>query len=325
MTRFAHMSDYLLEQLYPPDQFPYFQGPTALGKLGHVMYDVSGETRAQNHLITLARDTLLSYLHTDARITAHLQEWRASIGLPEIEHDIADFLDRVARRFGLARRGDLARHRRTPDTPIEDLLPEWYRLQARLYAAYGRVREVVEVACACVCEWKLPWPWLAFRLTFDLFEQAHERAVGITFVRQRTSYLDDHVWGPWVPHMTFPGFETRDGEPLHEAIQRRMDAAREDCNILRAMAIASPVDLPKGRRQGDQESKTRRNVRWVYEERICQKSRYEIAKAHHAERPDKTRHKKAFPKCSCRQNVIDGIEAAERVLGMSPYNFSDLR
>jgi hypothetical protein len=180
------MSDYPLEQVYPPDSFPHFQDPIPLGKFHHVMYDVSGETRVQNHLITLARDTLVSCLHTDARVTEYLQEWSASIGLPAIEHDIADFLDRVAQRFGLARRGDIPRYRRTPDTPIEDLLPEWYRLQDRLYTAYRRAGEVVDAAGACVRdEWRLPWPWLALRLAYDLFEQAYDRALGVS--RSRAS------------------------------------------------------------------------------------------------------------------------------------------
>jgi hypothetical protein len=320
------MSDYPLEQLYPPDRFPYFQSPICFGKLDDVMHAVSGDTRVQNHLSTLARETLLSYLRTDERLTAYLQEWSASIGLPEIERDISDFLDRVVRRFGLSRRADLARFVRPPHIPIKDFLPEWYCLQARLYAAYDRAGEVMDVACRYVRdELQLPWPWLAFRLTFDLFEQAHERALGVTFVRRRTSYLDDHVHGPLVPHVTFPGFETRDGEPLDEAIQRCMDAAREHCNTLRAMAPAVPGDLPKGRFWTVQESNTRRNIRWFYEHRICHKRKYQIAKAYHAERSD-SGHEGAFPSsCSCRQNVIDGIEAAERLLGMSPYNFSNLR
>jgi hypothetical protein len=320
------MSDYPLEQLYPPDNFPYFQDPICFSKFYDVMHAVSGDTRVQNHLITLARETLLSYLRTDERLTAYLQEWSANIGLPEIERDISDFLDRVVRRFGLSRRADLARLPRTPHIPIEDFFPEWYRLQTRLYAAYDRAGEVVDVACTYVRdELQLPWPWLAFRLAFDLFEQAHERALGITFVRQRPSYLDDYVYGPVVPHVTFPGFETKDGEPLDEAINRCIDAAREHCNTLRAMAHVLPGDLPKGMLRTDQEGNTRRNIRWFYEHRICQKAKYQIAKAHHAERTDNG-HEGAFPRsCSCRQNVTDGIEAAERVLGMSPYNFSDLQ
>ena len=323
------MSDYpleQLEQLYPPDQFPYFQGPICLGKLHDVMHAVSGDTRVQRHLSTLARETLLSHLRTDERLTAYLLEWSASIGLPEIERDISDFLDRVARRFSLSRRADLARFVRPPHIPIEDFLPEWYRLKARLYAAYNRAGEVMDVACTYVCdELQLPWPWLAFRLSFDLFEQAHERAIGGMFVRRRASYLDDHLYAPLVPHVTFPGFETRDGEPLKVAIQRCMDAAREHCNTLEAMARPLPGSLPKSKPRTDREDKTRRNVRWFYDHRICQKRKYQIAKAYHTQRTD-NRHKGAFPSsCSCKQNVIDGIKAAERLLGMTPYNFSDVR
>jgi hypothetical protein len=284
------MSDYPLEQLkqlYPPDQFPYFQPPICFGKLYDVMHAVSGETRVQRHLSTLARETLLSHLRTNERLTAYLQEWSASIGLPEIERDISDFLDQVARRFGLSRRGSLVGLPRPAHMPIEDFLPQWYRLQARLYAAYDRAGEVMDVACTYVRdELQLPWPWLAFRLSFDLFDQAHERAIGITFVRRSSSYLDDYVYGPHVPHVTFPAFETRDGEPLEVAIRRCMDAAREHCNTLRAMARLLPGDLPKGMLRTDQEGNTRRNVWWFYEHRICQKTKYQIAKAYHAERSD---------------------------------------
>jgi hypothetical protein len=324
------MSDYpleQLEQLYPPDQFPYFQDPVYPSTFFYnVIHAVSGDTRVQRHLSTLARETLLSHLRTDERLTAYLQEWSASIGMPEIERDISDFLDRVARRFGLSRRANLVRLPRPAHIPIENFLPEWYRLKARLYTAYDRAGEVVDLACTYVRdELQLPWPWLAFRLSFDLFEQAHERALGGTFVRRKASYLDDHLYGPHVLHVTFPGFETRDGEPLDVAIRRCMDAAREHCNALRAMARAHPGGLPKGMLRTDQEGNTRRNVRWFYEHRISQKTKYQIAKAYHAERSD-SGHEGAFPSsCSCRQNVIDGIEAAERVLGMSPYNFSNLR
>ena len=302
---------------YPHDCFPFFDGPVPHPRFYKMMYDVSGETRVESHLITLARGILLSHVRTDEHLAARLQDWSASIGLPAIEHDIADFLDRVARRLSLSRRGDLARHRRTPDTLIEDFLPEWDGLQDRLYAAYGRAGEVVDAAWMCIRdELQLPCPWLAFRLTYDLFDQAHERALGATFIRQRTSYLDDCVYGPFVPHVTFPGFETTHGERLDEAIQRYMDAVREHCNTLRSMAIG----LPKGVLRKDHEGNTRRNVRWVYEHRVCQKRRYQIAKAYHAERPNKD-HDGVFPRCSCYQNVKDGIKDAERLLGMSPDIF----
>jgi hypothetical protein len=287
------------------------------------MDDVSGATRVQNHLTTLAREEFLARLRADARITVRLRECVASIGLPAIERDIADFLDRVARRFGLSRRADLVRATRPPHTPIEDLLPEWDSLQGRLYTAYDRADEVLEAVGAYVCDaWQMPWGWLVCRLTNDMFEQAFARALGIRFVHQRASYLNDDLYGGFVPHVTFPGFETIHGESLDEAIQRRMDAAHEDCNTLRAMALTGPGDLPKGRLRKDQESNTRRNVRWLYEERVCQKKKYEIAKVHHAERPDKKDHLRPFTKCSCYQNVKDGIEDAQRLLGgMSPYFF----
>jgi hypothetical protein len=308
------MSDYPLEQLYPPDRFPHFQGPIASTKLSEVMYDVSGKTRVEKQLRTIAREELLACLRTNQQLTALLQEWSVNVGLPAIEHDIADFLDRVARRFGLARRGDLARHRRTPDTPIEDLLPEWYRLQDRLYTAYRRAGEVMGAAEACVRDaWQLPWLWLACRLAFDLFTQAHERALGVTFVRQRTSYLDDHVWGSYLPPVSFLGFKHKDWGLLDQAIQQFWDAAREIVDNMRAMAVTVPGDLPKGQWREDRERKTRRNVQWFYEYRICGKSAYEIAHARHANMGEK--HPKAFPKsCSCRKTVTMGLKVAEQLL-----------
>ena len=97
------------------------------------MYVASGKTRAENHLIIIARDEFLSSWLADDRMTACLDAWRASVGLPAIVPDIANFLDRVAERYGFSHRADLGRIPPPPGTPIEDLLPEWCALQDRPY------------------------------------------------------------------------------------------------------------------------------------------------------------------------------------------------
>ena len=103
----------------------------------------------------------------------------------------AAFLDRVADRYGLSRRGDLGRTARPPHISVEDDLPEWYGLQDRLYAAYRRSPEVRNAACTYVSDdLQQPWPWLAYRLTHHVFEQAWEDALGITMIHQRTSHID---------------------------------------------------------------------------------------------------------------------------------------
>jgi hypothetical protein len=123
------------------------------------MYAVSGRDRAENHLITIAREEFLSCWLADEHMTARLQTWSASIGLPAIVTDVADFLDRVTERYGFSRHADLWRIPRPIHVSIEDFLPEWCTLQDRLYAAYRRSPEVRDAACTYVHdELQQPWP-----------------------------------------------------------------------------------------------------------------------------------------------------------------------
>jgi hypothetical protein len=109
------MSDRPVEPPYNPHDFPHFEPPYPTKKCSDVMYEVSGETRAENHLITTAQDEFLSCWLNDKRMTARLQTWSASVGLPEIINDVAAFLDRVTDRYGFSRRANLGRI--PPSTP----------------------------------------------------------------------------------------------------------------------------------------------------------------------------------------------------------------
>jgi hypothetical protein len=160
------MSDRPADDSYSPHRFPYFENPFPTKRVSDVMYDVSGRTRAENHLITTAQTEFLSNWLNDKRMRARLEAWEAIVGFPETINDIAAFLDRVADRYGLTHRRHLLRNAQPPHVSIDDLLPEWYILQDRLYATYRRSSEVRDAACTYVRdELRQPWPWLAYQLT----------------------------------------------------------------------------------------------------------------------------------------------------------------
>jgi hypothetical protein len=66
------MSDRLVEPLYNPYYFPEFNPPYPSRTFDDVMYAVSGRNRAENHLITIARDEFFLCPRTDERIAARL-------------------------------------------------------------------------------------------------------------------------------------------------------------------------------------------------------------------------------------------------------------
>jgi hypothetical protein len=317
------MSDRLVEPLYNPYYFPEFNPPYPSRTFDDVMYAVSGRNRAENHLITIARDEFFLCSRTDERIAARLETWSATIGLPEIINDVAAFLDRVADRYGLSRRGDLGRIPRPPHISVEDLLPEWYGLQDRLYAAYRRSSEVRDAACTYVCdELQQPWPWLAYRLTDHVFQQAWERAEGITMIHQRTSHLDP-IWDPRVQPFRFV-FETRHGETVADANLRLMAEARDACANLLPIESESQ-SLPKGKVRPDRELKTQRNTKWLHLHLIGKVhgpsiSMYSIAKLFHSEQDRRRKHPE-FPWCSCQVDVRKGIKSAQALLDLTPYRF----
>jgi hypothetical protein len=314
------MSDCPVEPPYNPHDFPCFEPPYPTKKCSDVMYEVSGETRAENHLITTAQDEFLSCWLNDKRMTARLQTWSASVGLPEIINDVAAFLDRVTDRYGFSRRADLGRIPRPPHTSVEDLLPEWYGLQDRLYGAYRSSREIMEATCTYVRdELEQPWPWLAYRLTNHVFEQAWDRALGITPVRSRPSHLDDHIYGPYVQPFEYT-FKTKPGELVAEA-NKRFEAEYKAAltNLQRESKWQS---LPKGKVRPDRERKTRRNTKWLYLYLIGKVhgpkiSIYSIAKLFHIEQEKRPKHEK-FPECSCQWDVRTGIKRAQALLDLTP-------
>jgi hypothetical protein len=306
------MSDRPVEPLYNPHYynphyFPQFYPPYVNPKLDDEMYAVSGRTRAKNHLITIARDEFLLWLLADERMTARLQVWSASIGLPEIINDVAAFLDRVADRYGLSRRGNLGRSPRPPHISVEDFLPEWCTLQDRLYAAYRRFSEVLKIAFGYVRdELRQPWRWLAFRLTYHVFQHAWERALGINPIYQRTSHLDP-MWEPLAQPFRFV-FETRHGETVAEAKQRRMVEALEDCRNIHASEKEKSRSLPKGSPRKNQQDNAIQDAQWLYHQLICGDIQAQIAKSYHDTRKE---HKQPFSNaCGCWQRVGRGLRNA---------------
>jgi len=316
------MSDRPVEPPYNPHYFPQFDPPYPSRTFDDVMYAVSGRNRAENHLITIARDEFFLYWCTDERMAARLQTWSASIGLPEIINDIAAFLDRVADRYGLSRRGDLGRIPRPPHISVEDLLPEWYGLQDCLYAAYRRSSEVRDAVCTYVDdELQQPWPWLAYRLTDHIFQQAWERAEGITMIRQRTSHLDP-MWEPRVQPFRFV-FETKLHETVAEAKQRLMAEARAFCRNIHASKEEKFRNLPKGSPRKNQQENAIQDARWLYRQLICGATPAEIVTSHHEERRKSGKHTQDLSDaCGCWQRVGRGLRNAMSLLDATPFYFS---
>ena len=317
------MSNHPVESPYNPDRFPEFEPLYPSQQFSNIMYDVSGQTRAEKHLITIARDTFLACWLNDERMSARLQAWNASVGLPEIINDVAAFLDRVTDRYGFSRHADLYRIPRPPHISVEDLLPKWYELQDRLYAAYRRSPEVRDAACTYVRdELQQPWPWLAGQLTNHVFEQAWDHALGITPERSRPSHLDDHIYGPYVQPFEYT-FKTKPGELVAEANKRfEAESKAARANLQPESNWQGP---PKGEVRLDRERKTRRNTKWLYLYLIGKVhgpgiSIYSIAELFHSEQEKRSKHKK-FPGCSCQGVVRTGIKSAQALLDLTPWRF----
>jgi hypothetical protein len=325
-TRGAYMSDGPVEPLYNPHYFPHFNPPYPSPRLTDEMYAVSGRTRAQNHLITVARDAFLACCLADEGMTARLQSWSASIGLPEIINDVAAFLDRVADRYGLSRRGELGRIPRPPDISVDDFLPEWHTLQDRLYAGYRRFPEVLKVAFGYVGdELQQPWRWLAFRLTYHVFDKAWQRAMGVRMIERRTSHLDP-MWEPQAGPFRFV-FETRCGETVPEAKRRLMAEALEASRDIHTDQDAHREDrsihsygLPKGSPRKDREANAIQDAQWLYRQLICGDSAAQIAESYH----QREKHKQDFSNsCGCRQRVDRGLRNAILLLDGTPLSSTD--
>jgi hypothetical protein len=157
-------------------------------------------------------------------------------------------------------------------------------------------------------------PWLAYRLTEYVFEEAWTRATGIRRVHIRPSYMDDSIWGPRARPFRFV-FEARDGETLDE-VKRRFNT-----EVAKARAnLQASEDLPKGLLQKEHEWKTRRNVRWLYRNQMCGEKLYQIAKAYHEEHRLSYKHRR-FSSCPCDDLVSKGIKNAQVLLNLTAYRF----
>jgi hypothetical protein len=323
------MTDRSVEHSYHADHFPYFERPQTPNRIYDLMYAVSCDTRVTHHLISIAREEFLSLWLSNEDMLPYLEGWSTSVSLQEITDDIADFLDHVAQHLDLSRRADLARTLSAlPDrqTLVEGFLPEWYRLQDCLYAAYRRGNEMFDAVEEYVrYELQQPWPWLVGRLTDHIFQQAWEWAMGITLVHERTPPLSN-LWDPRVQPFRSV-FETRPGETVAEAKQRRMAEALEDCKNFHAIEQpAAWLNLPKGSLRKDQEPNTLRNTRWLYQVLMAKVhgpeiSQYDLARAYHDTGRTHRGKRKEWSSCSCQKDVSDGIKSAQRLLDATPYIF----
>ena len=256
-------------------------------------------------------------------MTTRLEQWRTTVGLPEIVNDIAWFLDRVAVRYGFSRRADLGGHLpRPPQVPVEDFLPEWCMLQERLYTAYRRAREVVDAVEEYIHhELQQPWPWLMGRLSHHVFQQAWEQALGIILVHSRTSPLDP-LWEPSVQDFRFV-FETKPGETVVEAQRRLMAEARH------ARKNVYATDGPqawwniskKGYPRKNQQKNVLQDTKWLYRHLIDGDIGRQIAQSWHHQR---TQHTQGFSmSCGCERRVYHGLKNAAKLLSSTPYTFVD--
>jgi hypothetical protein len=311
---------------YNTDRFLYFERPQTPDRIDDIMYTVDCNTRARHHLINIARDEFLSLWLSNESMLPYLEGWSASVDLPEITDEIAHFLDQVAERLGLSRRADIHRGIHNIQRLAEDFRPEWNRLQDRLYTAYQRGNEVFDVVEVYVREeLQQPWPWLVGRLTDHIFQQGWQWAMGIPLVFQRTSPLSS-ICDPRVQPFSSV-FETRRGETVPEAKQRRMAEALEDCQNMQAIEQpATWLNLPKGTLRKGQESNTRQDVKWLYQVLIGQVHGpeilpYQLAKAYHNARRDHRGKNKEWDNCSCQGAIRDGIDRAQRLLNATPYVF----
>ena len=314
------MSDRSVDPPYNLNRFPHFEQPFPSSQFLDVMLEVSGKDRAEKHLITIAQEEFLSCWLSDESTITRFKQWSASIGLPEITQEIANFLDRVAERYGLSRRAELGHTPRPPQMPVEDFLPEWYRLQDQLYAAYHRVPEVGDAIGRYVRdELRQPWPWLMCRLIYRLFQQAWEDAMGITPVYQWSLHLDDFIWGPYAQPSEYT-LKTNDAEPLEVNKKRLMAEALAFIANLQPKESES-WNLPKGKVRPDREVKTRRNTRWLYHSLIPKRELGDLAQVFHTERQKAEKHRVAYRSCSCLPTVKYGVKQAQQLLNKTPHWF----
>jgi hypothetical protein len=307
---------------FNPDKFPEFMPPEyEFSSVLDMMYKPSGSTRFENYLATIAREEFVACLLEDARVTPHFQAWMSRIGVPGIADDIADYLDRVAQRRGLASRGDLARVLPAPLTLIQDLLPEGHRLKDRLYIAYERGNEVLEAACDYVRnDLGQQWRWLAYRLTYHLLLQQWEHAVGLTMHMDWPGYMRWLLSDPPLqPVSATIHWEAGLGES-NAAVEKRVIA-----ELRRELAKRRPIkmrgwDLKIGRVRPDSEQNMPRYTRWLYKDLTSKGIRYQLAQSYHDERQDCPGD---FPSCPCQQNVHYGITRALEILNNTSSPFTE--
>ena len=301
--------------VFNPHKFPEFMPPYHFLQAWaiDVMYKPSSSTRFENYLATIAREELITCLLQDEHATPRFEEWMSNIGFTAIAYDISDYLNRVAQRRGLAHRGDIARVSPAPLTLIQDLLPEGYTLQDRLYEAYTRSREVLRTAWSYVIEDLVQqWRWLAYRLTHDLLLQRWEHAVGLKMHRDWRTYSR---WllskPPLQPASGTIHWEAHLGESDAAVTRRVLAALKVELGKRQPIAM-NGCDLKIGRVRADSEKHIPRWTRWLYRDLTTNGARYRLAQLHHETQHDCDGENPACHRCQAE--VRYGIDRALTIL-----------
>jgi hypothetical protein len=249
-------------------------------------------------------------------ITPRFKEWIAQIGLPEIVEAIADFLDRVAQRRGLARRGDLSRIERVPLAVVQDLLPEGHRLEERLYRAYRRGSEVLKASSMYVRnDLGQEWPWLAHSLAYHLVLQQWEHAVGLTIQFTFQSKPD-----PPAPREPLSLTLEATSHETNAALEKRWLREIKEALAKRRRIGPKAWHLPIGRPRPESERNMPRWTKWLYSDLTTEEVRYQLAQSYHDDRKDCPGDD---PPChSCQEQVRYGIERARTILNNTSRPFT---
>ena len=295
--------------LFNPDTFPAFRPPEPASASHHLMYVPSGAKRFENYLATIARRDFITCVLTDERVTPRFKEWIAPTGLPEIVEAISDFLDRVAQRRGLARRGDLAHVELVPPAKVQDLLPDGHRLEEYLYSAYRRGSAVLKAASMYVRnDLGQEWPWLAHSLAYHLVLRQWEHAVGLTMQFMFPSKPDPPAPGEPLRPTLSEGTSHETNAILRKRWRREIDET-----LAKRRRIGPPTwHLPLGRPRSDSEQNMPRWTRWLYTDLTTKEVRYQLARSYHDEQDDCPGD---GPACHrCYEQVRYGIKRALTIL-----------
>ena len=132
-------------------------------------------------------------------------------------------------------------------------------------------------------------------------------------IRQRTSHLDPIMEPLAQPFRSV--FETKHGETVTEAKQRRMAEAREDCRNIKSLG------LPKGSPGKNRQENATQDAKWLYRQLLCGDTPTEIVSAYHNARK-KSHGQELSDGCGCWQRVSRGLLNAMSLLNATPFEFA---